>query len=55
MFRPFKDAERFFNGEISLDEFIDSCTSEIEAGIRYIVENEYDAIRDKEIINREEI
>ena len=55
MFRPFKDSERYFNGEISLDEFIDSCISEIEAGIRYIVENEYDVIRDKEIINREEI
>ena len=40
MFRPFKDVERFINGEISLDEFLDSCISEIEAGIRYIVENE---------------
>lgn len=40
MFRPFKDAERFFNGEISLDEFLDSCISEMEAGIRYMVENE---------------
>lgn len=40
MFRPFKNLERYFNGEISLDEFLDSCISEMEAGIRYMVENE---------------
>lgn len=40
MFRPFKDLDRYFNGEISFDELIDSCISEMEAGIRYIVENE---------------
>ena len=39
MFRPFKDLERYLNREISFDEFIDSCISEMEAGIRYIVEN----------------
>lgn len=39
MFRPFKDLEKYFYGEISFDELIDSCISEIEAGIRYIVEN----------------
>ena len=42
MFRPFKDLERYFYGEISLDEFVDSYISEMEAGIRYIVENEYE-------------
>ena len=40
MFRPFKDLEKYFYGEISFDELIDSCISEMEAGIRYIVENE---------------
>ena len=39
MFRPFKNLERYFNGEISFGEFIDSCISEMEAGIRYMVEN----------------
>lgn len=39
MFRPFKDLEKYFYGGISLDEFIDSCIFEMEAGIRYIVEN----------------
>ena len=39
MFRPLKEAGRFFDGEISLDEFLDSCISEMEAGIRYMVEN----------------
>ena len=42
MFRPFKDLERYFYGEISLDEFIDSYISEMEAGIKYIVENGYE-------------
>lgn len=39
MFKPFKDAERYFLGKISFDEFIYSCISEMEAGIKYIVEN----------------
>lgn len=39
MFRPFKDAERYFLGEISFDELMDSISSEMEAGIRYMVEN----------------
>ena len=39
MFIPFKDLERYLNGEISFDKFIDSCISEMEAGIRYLVEN----------------
>ena len=39
MFRPFKNLERHFNGEISFDEFMNSCISEMEAGIRYMVEN----------------
>lgn len=37
MFKPFKDLERYLNGEISFDEF--SCIFEMEAGIRYMVEN----------------
>ena len=40
MFRPFKDLERYLNGEISFDELMDSISSEMEAGIRYMVENE---------------
>ena len=40
MFRPFKDLEKYFYREIFFDELIDSCISEMEAGIRYIVENE---------------
>lgn len=40
MFRPFKDLDRYFYGKISFEELIDSCISEMEAGIRYIVENE---------------
>lgn len=39
MFRPFKDAEKYFNGEISFDEFMNSCIFEMEVGIRYMVEN----------------
>ena len=39
MFKPFKDLERYFYGEISLDEFVDSYISEMEAVIKYIVEN----------------
>ena len=39
MFRPFKDLEKYFYGEISFDEHKDSSSSEMEAGIRYIVEN----------------
>ena len=42
MFRPFKDLERYFNGEISLNEFLDSCISEMESGIRYMAENKID-------------
>lgn len=41
MFRPFKDLDRYFYGEISIDEFVDSCISEMEAEIRYIVKNKY--------------
>ena len=40
MFRPFKDLERYLNGEISFDELMNSISSEMEAGIRYMVENE---------------
>ena len=29
MFRPFKDLEKYFYGEISFDELIDSCISEM--------------------------
>ena len=39
MFRPFKDAEKSFNGEISFDEFMNSCILEMEVGIRYMLEN----------------
>lgn len=39
MFRPFKDLERYLNGEISFDEFMNSCIFEMEAGIRYMVKN----------------
>ena len=39
MFRPFKDAEKYFNGGISFDEFTNSCIFEMEVGIRYMVEN----------------
>ena len=39
MFRPFKEAEKYFNGEISFDEFMNSCIFEMEVGIRYMVEN----------------
>ena len=39
MFRPFKDLEKYFYGEISFDELMDSISSEMEAGIRYMVEN----------------
>lgn len=42
MFKPCKDLERYFNGEISLDKFLDSCISEMEAGIKYIMENGYE-------------
>lgn len=34
MFRPFKDAEKYFNGEISFDEFMNSCIFEMEVGSR---------------------
>ena len=40
MFRPFKDLERYLNGEISFDELMNSISSEMEAGIRYMVEND---------------
>lgn len=40
MFRPFKDLEKYFYGKISFDELMNSISSEMEAGIRYMVENE---------------
>lgn len=42
IFKPFKDLEKYFYGEISLDEFVDSYISEMEAGIRSAAEDGYE-------------
>ena len=39
LLKEYEDAEKYFNGEISFDEFMNSCIFEMEVGIRYMVEN----------------